>query len=330
MNGIARVGPRPPVEIPADVRPIRIDRTRAGMPAVMHIWGGTHAAVTFRGLTPGVRITSNSPQDGVSHNEPDVWVDPTPTNDERTIYFHGWRMPESANGLRMNRHICLFSAESRVIFQVQVWTVESPTRDIPFDRSMLRLFGQSMSVSSTESGIVPYRLNNGDSASNRQYGNSVPVDSIISDVVNRGRLTHLAVNAHGRQGRADIGRGGLSALNLEAWEPLAGRVKFIWFMNCNLALAADFLRGVAQRTGALVSGFSGADRETVTVPNHIEYQFVDRMTHWDGRPTTGPVAVRPRDFFRLGRRESVGNLAASLDFNLVPRPGCQVPPYRGP
>jgi hypothetical protein len=251
-------------------------------------------------------------------------------NDTRTSFFHGWRMPQSAEGLKMNRAICLFCAESRIVFQVQVWTVGDPAHDIPFDRSMLRLYGQSMSINSTESGIVPYRLNDNNDQFNRQYDNSVTVDRIISDVVTRGNLTHLAVNAHGRHGRADIGRGGFSALNLEAWEPLAGKVLFIWFMDCNLALQADFLRGVAQRTGAFVSGFSGPDRQTVTVTNHIEYQFVDRMTHWDGRAASGPVAMRARDFFRLGRREPVGNLTSSMNFNLVPRPGCSVPPYRGP
>ena len=150
---------------------------------------------------------------------------------------------------------------------------------------------------------------------------------------NHGTIDHRVVNAHGSNlGMLWIGKDGFdsSPSSLNLWRPLHGLVRYIWFMNCNMAFFPNFLSTVAEYTGARVSGFMGRDLIVRHVADCIEYQYLETMTHFDGASTPARP-LNPRAFFRLGRRQAIASLSLdAMDFNLIPRQNCVVPPYRGP
>ncbi|HMA97499.1 MAG TPA: OmpA family protein, partial [Polyangiaceae bacterium] len=328
----------------------------------LEILRGQHTAITLEGAS-GVEIRSNNPENAVPMDA-NLWIDTSPNADPRNIFFYGRRMPlqrTHADGslLSVAERNAILAADQTSMFEIlQGAPNQKPTRTLLQVRvvqypkpyyAFMKLFGKRMALAAAD--VYQYQLNPTGAAldyqctasrdpRNRQPHGTDLQDNLINRVMHYAP-DHLVIAAHGsvmphaahredwrwKETEVMIGRDrGLNRTqqSLALWDRLHGRVKYIWFMNCNVGADLYMFAEIARRTGAWVSAAS----ESTEKPRNVPYGCIEYVEgswrHWNGQRFTQPLVEgvdwpepdTEESFFQSARYRQESSLEPSLYFNL--------------
>ena len=291
----------------------------------LEVLRGSHTAVTFVGAG-GMPISSNNRPNAVTM-DPALWIDQTPGEPRRTLFFHGWRHPHFPNpavpGDDDADHIALFENGTSVA-PLQVKVLNYPTMHDP--RVDLWLNAPSCALNAHfprgSRYHVQYRVN---LEHNFDVLPGTKADTMIGMVTSlyartERVLTHLAINAHGAfdigEPYVKIGEGFTSA-NAHKWSALHGKVRYIWFLNCLVGQNRGLMSQIRDATGAWVSACPMVSTDRQLAAHHIDYQ--PSMIHWAPPPDSRPPTDHSLqiDLFRGARHAPGPDLKESLYFNVI-------------
>lgn len=270
----------------------------------MDILRGTHTAVVLTGAKD-LEIKSNNPANAVPMSS-DVWVDVDKNSDCRTLLFHGRRRPKKVpsevdNAARQaNDHCSLFEYKFGKSLRtvLQVWV-----HDYPKHYVFIRLFGRVLATNHFD--LPEYKFPDSPlEAIPTHY--KLSAENYFGMMVNRinkcGGVEHLVINAHGgfmadkeyiKNGHVCVGKEPyLYHGNIDLWDQLRGKVKYIWLLNCTTGSDNVLCAKISYKTGAWVSAPDNlTGYKPITTPKgHIEYYNVPTVKHfkWDLIVSNGP------------------------------------------
>jgi hypothetical protein len=281
----------------------------------LDVLNGSHTAVTFNDAGK-VKLR---PQAGnVIPFEPELWVDRDPASKKRTIYFYCQRERAAKKD-----SVCLIETpDIKGDAPLQVWSRHHDKRYvyIKLNGNVLVLNGHGMKP------VRPYRF-----PKQENIPQTAEPEKIIELVAKQGRLDHLVLNAHGffaktgNPGGTCLLGGGFDRSNLDLWDRLKGKVKYIWTMSCKLANDPILCGTIAQKTSAWFSSpWWSTEMPPLSLPaGHIEFFDEPKVFHWNGSLFRAGEkrfqSHEPDDFFRSAR---ISPSKPSLDedglyFNIV-------------
>lgn len=310
---VATAAPIVATEIDRDA-PGTVRCTKTGTPYRLDVYPGTHSAITLKNVPLDFEIVSNN-LNPVDSNDTNTWLDVKSGSDRKLFFFAvpDRKTPDTTLFVRKGARV-----GERALFQVRIAPLStSKPLTVQLQGNVVQLLAKD-----PQDQVAAYNTSR-----TIDVPPGKPLGEFLDKTTANGTLDHLIVNAHGglRENGAFVLIGDhMTRGTVGLWDRLAGRVRYIWFQNCEVGGDNELMLEIARRTRAWVSGPMVGLKEFTGPENHIDVAFgVHKHFNTQIPPEYGEdgSGIRKRaTFFRHARKDVAPNLKGAMNFLIVSKP----------